>query len=113
MAAGRLLGRPVFIRELLPQDLTLEIETLSQTEAVSVARYLARVVGAAHARQLNAANQSRWLAEFGRGRRSSLEAPSWLCNAVVDPVAVHEAAYLEHCRRFALDEGRLAQQPDV
>ena len=33
----------------------------------------------------------------------SLEAPSWLWNSVVDLVAAHEAAYLQHCRRYALD----------
>jgi uncharacterized protein (DUF2252 family) len=31
-----------------------------------------------------------------------LDAPSWLWSSVVDLVAVHETAYLEHCRRFAL-----------
>jgi len=30
-----------------------------------------------------------------------------LWNAVVDLVAVHEAAYLEHCRRFALKGQRV------
>jgi len=102
MVAGHLLHRPVFVRELLPQDLKLEIEELSQHEALTVAGFLARVVGAAHARQLNAADRARWLAELERGEGSSLEAPSWLWNAVVDLVAIHEAAYLEHCRRFAL-----------
>ena len=102
MVAGHLLDRPVFVRELLPQDLKLEIEELSQDEAVTVAGFLARVVGKAHARQLNAADRSRWLAELERGEGAALEAPSWLWDAVVDLVAVHEAAYLEHCRRFAL-----------
>ncbi|OLP49411.1 DUF2252 family protein [Allorhizobium taibaishanense] len=102
MASGRLLGRAVFVRELLPQDLKLEIDTLSQEEAVSVAEFLAYIVGRAHARQLDAAARLRWIAELGRSNGSPLEAPIWLWNAVVELVSIHEAAYLEHCRRFAL-----------
>jgi uncharacterized protein (DUF2252 family) len=102
MVAASLLERPVFIRELLPQNLKLEIERLSQDEAVSVAGYLAHVVGVAHARQLSIVDRASWLAELGSSRGSSLDAPSWLWDAVVDLVAIHEAAYLQHCRRFAL-----------
>jgi uncharacterized protein (DUF2252 family) len=29
-----------------------------------------------------------------------LDAPSWLWSAVVELVGVHEAAYLDHCRRI-------------
>ena len=32
-----------------------------------------------------------------------LQAPSWLWTSVVDLVATHEAASLEHCRRFPID----------
>jgi len=106
MVVGHLLDRPVFVRELLPQDLKLEIEELSRDEAVAVAGFLARVVGTAHARQLNAVDRGRWLAELERQHDVSIEAPSWLWNAVVDLVAIHEAAYLEHCRRFALRASR-------
>jgi uncharacterized protein (DUF2252 family) len=49
MLSAQLLGKSVFIRELLPQDLKLEIERLSRDEAVGVAGFLARVVGRAHA----------------------------------------------------------------
>jgi uncharacterized protein (DUF2252 family) len=102
MLAARLLDKAVFIRELLPQDLKLEIETLSCDEAVSVAEYLAHVVGRGHARQLGAADCRQWLAELQKNRSKSLDAPSWLWNSVVDLVAAHEAAYLNHCRHFAL-----------
>jgi uncharacterized protein (DUF2252 family) len=104
MVSTNLLGRPVFVRELLPQDLKLEIERLSQDQAVSVAHCLARVVGAAHARQLSGASGAQWVAELGRSRGSQLNAPTWLWDAVVDLVAIHEAAYLQHCRRFALGD---------
>ena len=102
MTATRLLGKAVVIRELLPQDLKLEIERLSRDEAMGVAEFLAHVVGRGHARQLNASDRKHWLAELQRNRPKSQDAPSWLWNSVVDLVAAHEAAYLEHCRRYAL-----------
>ncbi len=104
MEAARLLGRAVFVRELLPQDMKLEVDKLSRQEAMSVAEFLARVVGRGHARQLNAADRRAWLGELGRNRSKSLDAPSWLWNSVVDLVGTHEAAYLEHCRRYAMAE---------
>ncbi len=102
MVSGEVLGRPVFIRELLPQDLKLEIEVLSQSEAKSVASFLAHVVGRGHARQLNSAERERWLAELQRNRSATLDAPSWLWNSVVELVGTHESAYLQHCRTYAL-----------
>ena len=47
------------VRELMPQDLKLEIDQLTRDEAVSVARYLASVVGKAHARQMTSGSGSR------------------------------------------------------
>jgi uncharacterized protein (DUF2252 family) len=102
MMAARLLDKSVFIRELLPQDLKLEIEQISRDEAVEVAEFLARVVGRGHSRQMEAASRKQWLTELRRNRSKSLDAPSWLWNSVVDLVAAHEAAYLQHCRRYAL-----------
>jgi len=99
------LDKSVFIRELLPQDLKLEIERLTRGQAVEVAEFLARIVGRAHARQMNAADRRRWLKVLqGNRSKSSLDAPSWLWNSVVDLIAAHEASYLEHCRRYALEE---------
>jgi uncharacterized protein (DUF2252 family) len=102
MLSAQVLGKAVFIRELLPQDLKLEIERLSRNDAVSVAEFLANVVGRAHARQMDASDRDHWLADLRRNRSKSLDAPSWLWNSVVDLVATHEAAYLEHCRRYAM-----------
>jgi uncharacterized protein (DUF2252 family) len=48
MLATQFLGRSVFLRELLPQDLKLEIDRLTREEAMKVARYLAGVVGEPH-----------------------------------------------------------------
>jgi uncharacterized protein (DUF2252 family) len=103
MLAARFLGRAVFVRELLPQDLKVEIERLSRAEATNVARYLARVVGKAHARQMDATNRREWLDELRRHRSKSLDAPSWLWSSIVALLARHESAYLEHCRKYAME----------
>jgi uncharacterized protein (DUF2252 family) len=49
MLAARFLDRSVVIRELLPQDLKLEMDRLTQEEAVAAAHLLAAVVGKARA----------------------------------------------------------------
>jgi uncharacterized protein (DUF2252 family) len=36
-------------------------------------------------------------------RSSTLEAPSRLWSSVVELVASHEAAYLDHCRKYAME----------
>jgi uncharacterized protein (DUF2252 family) len=100
--AGRLTGRSVVIRELMPQDLKLEMETLTPDEAVGAARYLATVVGEAHARQMDAGQRRDWRKAFEQRASRTLDAPSWLWTSVVDLVAMHEGAYLEHCRRYSL-----------
>jgi uncharacterized protein (DUF2252 family) len=104
MRAARLLGRSVVVRELMPQDLKLEIDQLSRAEATKAARFLAGVVGRAHGRQMDGAPRRRWRADVSRNTSTTLNAPSWLWASVVDLVAAHESAYLEHCRRYALAE---------
>ncbi|HEY5054744.1 MAG TPA: DUF2252 family protein [Acidobacteriaceae bacterium] len=101
MLAATLLRRPVVVRELMPQDLKLEIDSLTCDEAVGAARFLAAVVGKAHGRQMNASTRKRWVAELNRNRSKSLDAPSWLWSSLLQLVSEHEAAYLEHCRRYA------------
>jgi uncharacterized protein (DUF2252 family) len=104
MMATRLLDRPVFVRELMPQDLKVTIDRLSSAEAVSAARYLAAVVGKAHARQMTATTRREFYKDL-RGRYTNkLDAPSWLWSSVVELAASHEAAYLHHCRRYALEQ---------
>ncbi|MGA3402174.1 MAG: DUF2252 family protein [Acetobacteraceae bacterium] len=104
MVATRLLGRPVFVRELLPQDLKVEIDQLSREEAMKAARFLASVVGKAHGGQMDAATRGCWQREISRSTTKQLDAPSWLWSNVVGLVARQEAAYLEHCRRYAMEE---------
>jgi uncharacterized protein (DUF2252 family) len=101
MAAGKLERRSVFIRELLPQDLKVEIEQLTIPDAMKAASFLAGVVGNAHARQMDAETRKRWSTELERNRSKTLDAPSWLWSSVVSLIGSHEVAYLEHCRKFA------------
>ena len=102
MWAARLGNRPVFIRELLPQDLKVEIDHLTTEEAMKAARFLATVLGFAHARQMDSATRSAWRDELGIQRSKTLDAPSWLWASVVELLVSHERSYLEHCRRHAM-----------
>lgn len=101
MLAGLIQRKSVFLRELLPQDLKIDIEHLDQDQAMEVATYLGNVVGQAHARQMAADDGKRWLQELNRNRPKTIDTPSWLWRSVVELVQAHEGAYLEHCRRFA------------
>ena len=104
MRAARLLDRSVFIRELRPQDMKPEIGRLSQEEAVKLARFLGAVVGGGHARQMDRLTRAAWGKECSRNRSKKLHAPSWLWCSVVEVLERHEGAYLEHCRKYALDQ---------
>lgn len=106
MLATRFLDHGFFIRELLPQDLKLELDVLSEHDARQAAGYLAQVVGVAHARQMDASTRKSWLADLQLNRSKTLDAPSWLWTSVVQLVGSHEQGYLEHCRRYALETGR-------
>jgi uncharacterized protein (DUF2252 family) len=76
MVAGKIEGKSVFIRELLPQDLKIELEQLTVPDAMKAASFLAGVVGKAHARQVDAATRKSWSNELNRHRSKSLDAPS-------------------------------------
>jgi uncharacterized protein (DUF2252 family) len=99
MAAGHLLGKPVFVRELAPQDLKLEVVQFSSgDQAVRAAQYLGFVVGRAHGRQLAQKDRKAWcttlLGDVGA-------APDWLWSCLIALAGEHEADYLDHCRRHA------------
>lgn len=102
MRAAQMGNKSVFIRELLPQDLKIEIETLSQAETMRAGYFLASVVGKAHARQMDSGTANNWLRDVSKNRSKSLDAPSWLWTSVVELLVVHEKSYLEHCRQYAL-----------
>lgn len=104
MLAAKLLERPVVVRELMPQDLKIEINRLTRNEAMGLARYLAGVVGRAHGRQMETSQRRRWRLDLGKSRKAAVEIPTWLWTSVVELIALHETAYLDHCRRYALAE---------
>jgi len=56
--------------ELLPQELKVELETMTREEATSIARFLANVVGRAHARQMDASMRENWTAELKRATQA-------------------------------------------
>ncbi|NDB70381.1 MAG: DUF2252 domain-containing protein, partial [Methylocystaceae bacterium] len=103
MRSGQLLGKSVFIRELAPQDLKLEIENFTETEAIKTSKYLATIVGRAHSRQLSRDARKEWQSDLQKARSKSLDAPSWLWSSIVSLLMSHEGGYLEHCRRYALN----------
>jgi hypothetical protein len=96
--AVEITGKPVFVRELLPQDLKIEMNALDRKEAARVAGYLAAVVGEAHGRQMQGNDRRAWYKELRRNRAKALNAPSWLWRSVVDLLLEHQRGYLEHCR---------------
>ena len=49
---------------------------------------------------MDEATRQSWRNELARKRTKSLDAPSWLWSSIVDLIVGHEAAYLEHCRRY-------------
>ena len=104
MIAAKLMDRPVFIRELAPQDLKLEVDQFTQSQAVKAARYLAYVVGKAHARQMDSEKRTAWRKRLLDHRNADIEAPSWLWDGIVDLSGSHESGYLQHCRRYALSD---------
>jgi uncharacterized protein (DUF2252 family) len=104
MMAARLLKKSVVVRELMPQDLKIDVDRLTRQEAMSLAHYLGGVVGRAHGRQMESPQRRAWLSDLTKNYKASLQAPSWLWASVVELIALHEPAYLEHCRQFALGE---------
>ena len=109
MLAATILGRSVFVRELLPQDLKIELDRVEAADARAVAYYLGMVVGRAHRRQLDPQATRAWATEMATHRTKNLDAPNWLWQALIKLVALHEHAYLEHCRRYALVADRAAE----
>jgi uncharacterized protein (DUF2252 family) len=103
MRAVKLTGKSVFVRELLPQDLKIEMDQVTRHEAISVAHFLAAIVGKAHSRQMDETTRKLWQSELLLNRSKCLDAPRWLWNSVVSLLVDHERAYLEHCRKYASD----------
>jgi uncharacterized protein (DUF2252 family) len=92
--------------------LKLEIDQISHEEAVGAATFLAAVLGKAHGRQMDLPTRKRFLRDLKRRSSKRLDAPSWLWSSVVDLAGVHEVAYLEHCRQYALLTGPCKNPPE-
>jgi uncharacterized protein (DUF2252 family) len=105
MRAVTFLGKSAFVRELLPQDLKIDLDILPGDEAAQIARFLAFSVGLAHARQMDRPTRAQWSKTLKTAMPKSLDAPLWLWRSIVDLLALYERAYLEHCRRYALQDG--------
>jgi uncharacterized protein (DUF2252 family) len=86
----------------------VEVAEFSSEEAIATAHFLAEILGMAHGRQIPAGVRKEWMSELKRNRPKTIDAPSWLWTSVVELIAVHEKAYLDHCRTYALQlkEGR-------
>ena len=91
-----------FIRELLPQDLKIEIEKLTIDDAMKAASFLSGVVGKAHARQMDEKTRARWAAELERHRTKNSRRA--VMAMVERGLADRESrnSILEHCRRYPL-----------
>ena len=76
-----MLDSAIVLRELLPENLKLKVDQISREEAMKAARYLAMVVGKAHARQMDVVTRAKWRDELRRNRSANLDAPNWLCRA--------------------------------
>ncbi len=50
---------------------------------------------------MDAATRKQWATELTRNRSKTLNAPSWMWTSIVELIASHETAYLEHCRLYA------------
>jgi uncharacterized protein (DUF2252 family) len=61
------------------------------------------MVGKAHSRQMDAGARKQWQRDLKHNRSKSLDAPNWLWTSVVELLADHERAYLEHCRAHAAE----------
>ena len=82
MLPVRLMDKAVVMRELMPQDIKLEIERLEHDDALALASYLAGVLGRAHGRQMDMASRKGWRRNLSDNSSKSLDVPSWLSLAL-------------------------------
>jgi uncharacterized protein (DUF2252 family) len=51
---------------------------------------------------MDGATQRAWRAALRSQHAKTVDAPSWLWRSIIELMATHEEAYLEHCRRYVL-----------
>jgi uncharacterized protein (DUF2252 family) len=100
MRADHLLGKSVFVRELLPQDIKLDVGHIRPKQTRRLATYLGHVVGRAHASQMDRSTRVAWARELHCSRTRTMNAPSWLWQCTVGLLADQEEAYLHHCHQY-------------
>lgn len=103
MVAARVMDKAVFVREIAPQDMKIDLGRLGAKELCEIGHYLGGVVGLAHARQMGEQEWRSWTGELTSGRKRNPDAPSWLWTCVTELLSIHDKAYLEHCRQIALE----------
>ncbi|RDS83527.1 DUF2252 domain-containing protein [Dyella monticola] len=106
MRSAQMMGKSFAIRELMPQDMKLDIRHLRPDWAAELAAYLGYIVGHAHVGQMEQSVRRSWYAELRHARPKSLGSPTWLWEATVGLLADLEVAYLEHCRMYLIDQSR-------
>lgn len=107
MVAAEILGVRVVVRELMPQDRKVRLDVLKRGEAAPIARMLGAVIGRAHGRQMSPEVATEWASQLRPKGLAAGKPPEWLWAPLIELVAIHERAYLEHCAAFA------AEHPDV
>lgn len=100
MRCAHMLGTPVFVRELMPQDMKLDVKRLNPEQAKRMALHLGCVVGRAHARQLSQGERRAWQRELLRSQKKASHAPAWLWQGTMAALSDLDASYIEHCRMF-------------
>ncbi len=101
IVGAHILDKAVFVREIAPQDMKLDVGHLAEHEICAIAYYLGGVVGHAHGRQMDDHIWRSWSTEVAGQRTKKPDAPSWLWLSVIDLLSIHDKAYLEHCWRLA------------
>jgi hypothetical protein len=78
-------------------------DRLSRQEAMNLARYLAGVVALPHGRQMKASHRRALRSDLAKNHKA-FRSPVLAVGERRRAAGLHEAAYLDHCRRFALSE---------
>jgi uncharacterized protein (DUF2252 family) len=87
MGATRLLGSPLFVRRLAPQEDKLDLSRIATGELEGLSSYLGALLGRAHRHGAKNAGNDAW-------PRSDQDA---LIDRAITIAGVHEAAYLAFC----------------
>jgi uncharacterized protein (DUF2252 family) len=88
LGTTELNGLPMYGRRLTPQEDKIELERLSASDLVPLAKYFGALLGASHARGATARPRKAWTDAEQEG----------VLERAIQMAAVHEAIYLHYCR---------------